>query len=68
MRYCSSAKKNHFPKLYASMLAAGVAVILIDALAIKLVMPEEPIFDYETTKGLIQSIAGAAIWIPYVYK
>ena len=40
--------------------------VLLDALAIKMVLPNEPIFDPYTVKELFQSIIAASIWVPYM--
>ena len=62
------SKKSFFPKVYIGALLFSVAFIIIDAFAIKLVLPNEPIFDPETTKELIRSLVASAIWIPYMLK
>lgn len=60
------SKKNAFPKWYIGMLLFTLAFILVDALAIKAMLPNEPIFDPETTKELGRSLIASLIWIPYM--
>jgi len=38
----------------------------LDAFAIQLVLPDEPVFDTETTRELYRSIISGIIWIPYM--
>lgn len=59
-------KSASFTRWFIFMAIASVVFILVDALAIKLVLPNEPLFDADTTKILIQSVIFAAIWIPYM--
>jgi pSer/pThr/pTyr-binding forkhead associated (FHA) protein len=59
-------KKSTFPKIYIGALLFSIAFIVIDAFAVKLVIPNEPVFDDDTTNALLNSIISAAIWIPYI--
>lgn len=59
--------KNHsFPKWYIGILIFTVLFILLDALAIKAIIPEEPIFDKDTLKQLARSLVVALIWVSYM--
>lgn len=60
------SKKAVFPKWYIGILLFTLAFILIDALVIKAVLPNEPVFDAETTKELGRSLFVTLIWIPYM--
>ncbi|UXY13611.1 DUF2569 domain-containing protein [Chitiniphilus purpureus] len=60
------SKKKVFPKWYIGILLFTVVFILIDALVIKAVLPDEPIFDAQTYKELGRSLLVALIWIPYM--
>jgi branched-subunit amino acid transport protein len=60
------SKKKGFPKWYIGMLLFTLAFILIDALAIKSVLPNEPVFDAQTTKELGRSLIVTLIWVPYM--
>lgn len=60
------SKKSIFPKVYIGALLFSVAFVIIDAFAVKLVLPNEPIFDSETTKELARSLVASVIWIPYM--
>jgi hypothetical protein len=59
-------KSARFPLRYMIFLAANLAFILIDAAAVKLVLPNEPILDPDTTKEVLRAAIGAGIWIPYM--
>ncbi len=58
--------KKGFPKWYIRIMVFQVAFILLDALAISLVLPSEPIFDPNTAKIFASALIGALIWVPYV--
>ncbi|CCK77556.1 conserved hypothetical protein [Oleispira antarctica RB-8] len=62
------SKKVIFPKVYIGALLFSIAFIAIDAFAMTLVLPDEPIFDPETMKELFRSLISAIIWIPYMLK
>lgn len=60
------SKKKIFPRWYIGMLLFTLVFILIDALAIKSVLPNEPVFDAETVKELGRSLIATLIWVPYM--
>jgi hypothetical protein len=60
------SKKKLFPKWYIGMLLFTLAFILMEALIIKAVLPNEPVFDPETTTELGRSLIASLIWIPYM--
>ena len=62
------SKKKIFPKWFIGILVFSLSFILIDALAIKIVLPNEPIFDTDTAKEFARTLIGALIWIPYMLK
>ncbi len=59
-------RSTTFPKYYIGLLLFTPTFILLDTLAIKMVLPEESLFDAETTKELVRSFVGAIIWVPYM--
>ena len=60
------SKNIKFPKLYYFLLVFSIGFIFIDAFIVKLLIPEEPMFDPETSKQLFQSIISFAIWGTYI--
>ena len=60
-------KNRFFPKLWIGIIIFGTLFILFDALLVKLVLPNEPIFDPDTTKELARSVVGCLIWVPYMF-
>lgn len=60
------SKKRIFPKWYIGILLFTLVFIILDAFAIKVVLPSEPAFDDETAKELVRSIIASLIWIPYM--
>lgn len=64
--YLFFSKKKVFPKWYIGMVLFTLAFILIEALAIKSVLPNEPVFDAETGMEFGRSVIFALIWVPYM--
>ncbi len=64
--YLFFSKKMIFPKWYIGLAVFSLAFIVADAFAIKLVMPDEPVFDPDTTKELFRSLFMVAVWVPYM--
>jgi hypothetical protein len=60
------SKKKIFPKFYIALVSFSFFFILVDAMLIKVVMPNADIFDVDTAKELIRSLFVAIIWIPYM--
>lgn len=66
--YLFFSKKKLFPRCFIGILLFTLSFGLIDALAIKAVLPNEPIFGPDTTTDLVRSLIGMLIWIPYMLK
>ncbi len=60
------SKKINFPKWYIGILIFSLIFIVLDAFAIKLVLPDEPIFDPDTIKEFSKALLSVLIWIPYM--
>ena len=60
------SKKKAFPKWYIGILLFTLSFILVDALVIKSVLPNEPVFDAETIKEFGRSLVVTLIWVPYM--
>lgn len=59
-------KRRLFPKVYIGTLLFTLAFVVADALAIQLVLPNETVFDPETTKQVMQTVLATMIWTPYM--
>jgi hypothetical protein len=64
--YLFFSKKSLFPKSYIAILIFSLTFIVADALAMKIILPNEPVFDPETTKETLRSLVGVLIWVPYM--
>ncbi|MDP9805013.1 DUF2569 domain-containing protein [Acinetobacter calcoaceticus] len=64
--YLFFRKHYLFPKVFISFCIATIIFILIDASLIKLILPNEEIFDNDTSRELMKSIFYGMIWIPYM--
>jgi Protein of unknown function (DUF2569). len=60
------SKKKLFPKWYVGILLFTFVFILVDALIIKSVMSDDPIFDPETKMKLFRTLIAILIWGPYM--
>jgi hypothetical protein len=59
-------KKASFPKWYIGILLFQFTFIIADAFSVKSLMPNEPVFDPETTKEVMRTLVAMLIWIPYM--
>jgi hypothetical protein len=59
-------KRALFPKVYIGLLLLPLVLIPLDSYLLTFAMPDEPVFDPETTKALGRSVVAAGIWIPYM--
>lgn len=60
------SKRILFPKCYIGIFVFTIVFIIADAVAVKVVLPNEPVFDPETIKLLVRIIVQSVIWIPYM--
>ena len=60
------SKKRVFPNWYIGIMVFTLVFILVDALAIMAVLPNEPIFDPDTTKEFARQFISTLIWVPYM--
>ncbi|MBU2712900.1 DUF2569 domain-containing protein [Zooshikella harenae] len=66
MAYLFFTKNRDFPKCYISIAIFSLLFIIADAFAIKLVLPNESVFDPDTIKELTRSLVMVIIWVPYM--
>ncbi|HEY9098724.1 MAG TPA: DUF2569 domain-containing protein [Thiobacillus sp.] len=59
-------KKRVFPKWYIGILLFTLVFIVIDALVIQAVLPNEPVFNADTTKEVGRTVFAVLIWVPYM--
>ena len=60
------SKKSLFPKLYIWVACGSLLFVLVEASLVTVVMPNEPIFDPETLRSVLQQVVGIVIWVPYM--
>jgi len=66
MAYKFFTKRGSFPKWYIGIAVFSLLYVLADAVAVKLVLPDEPIFDPDTVKEVIRSVIMVVVWVPYM--
>jgi len=66
MLYLFVTKKRQFPNWYVGFITFNVAFITIDAYVVTLLIPENPIFDKETMRALLQSLFALGLWGTYL--
>ena len=47
-------------------MLSSLVFIPADAWLVSIVLPQEPMFDPDTTKEFVRTLIGALIWIPYM--
>ncbi|HEX2897038.1 MAG TPA: DUF2569 domain-containing protein [candidate division Zixibacteria bacterium] len=66
--YLYFTKSSIFPRWFISVYLANLIFILLDAVIVKFAVPDQPLFDPETTKEFARSLAACCVWIPYMIK
>ena len=64
--YLFFPKHYLFPRFYIAVLAVSIVFIPFDSLLVKLILPDEPVFDPETVRGFARALASGLVWIPYM--
>ena len=59
-------KSKLFPKTYIAIVLVNFCFIVFDAWFASFVLPDEPIFDVETTNEIVRSFVHVAVWVPYM--
>ena len=59
-------KNRMLPKWYIGILLFTLVFIFVDAFAVKIVVPNEPIFNGTTIGEIIRTLIPCIIWIPYM--
>lgn len=66
MAYLFFSRKAVFSKWYIGLAFFSLIFIVIDAFAVKIVFPSEPVFDPDTLKELVRSLFMVVVWVPYM--
>jgi len=66
--YLFFTKSSNFPRWYIAVYLANLIVIILDAVAVKIAVPGQPLFDTQTTGEFLRSLAACVIWVPYMFK
>ena len=64
--YLYFSKHYLFPKIYIAIIAISLVFIPLDAWLSTFVLPDEPMFDPDTTKEFARALIGGLIWVPYM--
>ena len=66
MGYLFFSKIGSFPKIYIRLAIISFIFILVNALSLQLVLPNEPLFNADTAKELMRGLIMVVIWVPYM--
>lgn len=66
MAFLFFTKHYRFPITYILIVVVSLLFIPLDAWLIQFIMPDEPMFDPETTKEFLRVLIGGVIWVPYM--
>lgn len=66
--YLFFTKSSIFPRWFISIYTANLIFIFLDAVVVKFAVPDQPLFDPDTTKEFARSLAACGVWIPYMLK
>ena len=64
--YLFFSKHYLFPKFYIGIVVVSLIFIPLEAWLVSFVVPNEPIFDPETTKEFTRILISVLIWVPYM--
>jgi len=64
--YLFFSKHYLFPNFFIAILVASLIFIVLDSWFLILILPNEPMFDPETTKEFARAFVVGIIWIPYM--
>lgn len=64
--YLYFARHYWFPAIYIGVLAVSAIFVPLDTWASSLVLPDEQVYNSESTSEIFRSILIAVIWIPYM--
>ncbi len=60
------SKKSAFPKWFIGMILFTLCFIVVDAISLKSVLPNEPVFDADTLREVTRTAIATLIWVPYM--
>ncbi len=66
MAYKFFTKSRDFPKWYIGITVFSLVLFVADAFTIKLVLPNEPLFDPDDIEELMLSVIRVVVWVPYM--
>jgi len=66
--YLFFLKKKIFPKCFLGIWIFLTVFIIVDAVLIGSLLPDEPIFDFDTIKELTRSLIVVLVWFPYMIR
>lgn len=66
LAYLFFSKSRNFPKWFIGIAIFSIVFIVADAFAVKMVAPDEPVFDSDTIREFAHSVIVAVIWVPYM--
>ena len=64
--YLFFSKHYMFPKVYIGILLISLIFIPFDSWLVTFILPDEPMFDPDTTKEFARTLIASIIWIPYM--
>jgi hypothetical protein len=64
--YMFFSKSKNFPKWFIRITIFTVVFCVGDAIAVNMILPNEPLFDPDSAKELARSVLIFFIWVPYM--
>lgn len=59
-------KRASFPKVYIFVSLFVIVWLVVDAAAVKMIFPDQPMFDPKTAQDLVRALLSACVWVPYM--
>jgi hypothetical protein len=66
LAYLFFSKSRSFPKWFIGIAIASIVFTIADSVAVKMLLPNDPVIDSDAMKQLARSMLVVFIWIPYM--
>jgi len=66
--YLLIKRRRNFPRFFIGIMVFTLVFLVVDALLVSMVFPDEPVLDSDTLKDISRQLIGTCIWVPYMLK
>jgi hypothetical protein len=59
-------KRSYFPKLFIVVAITSLLITVFDAWVVTIILPNESLFDADTTQAVRRNLMTSIVWVPYM--